>query len=119
MAYIVGVMLLILVAGMIAKYAFDQSVVVEVAGPIHGFLYVLYLLTVIDLALKAKFSVVRTLLVMLTRHHPAAVVRRRALRGPGSSRRAPGTRPRIDSTACQTPSCSSPHRAASAGFDRC
>lgn len=65
MAYIVGVMLLILVAGMIAKYAFDQSVVVEVAGPIHGFLYVLYLLTVIDLALKAKFSVVRTLLVML------------------------------------------------------
>lgn len=65
MAYIVGVMLLILVVGMIAKYAFDSPTLVEVVGPIHGFLYVIYLLTVIDLALKAKFSIVRTLLVML------------------------------------------------------
>lgn len=65
MAYIVGVMLLILVAAMVAKYGFGQSGPVEVVGPIHGFLYVLYLITVIDLALKAKFSVIRTLLVML------------------------------------------------------
>lgn len=37
----------------------------QIAGPIHGFLYVLYLVTVVDLALKAKFSVIKTLLVML------------------------------------------------------
>lgn len=65
MAYVVGVMLLILVVGMIAKYAFDQPTIVEVVGPIHGFLYVIYLITVIDLAVKVKFSVVRTLLVMI------------------------------------------------------
>ncbi|TXH44236.1 MAG: DUF3817 domain-containing protein [Actinobacteria bacterium] len=65
MAYVVGVMLLILVLGMILKYAFDQPTLVQVAGPIHGFLYVIYLITVVDLALKAKFSVVKTLLVML------------------------------------------------------
>ncbi|MDQ1245882.1 MAG: hypothetical protein QG597_249 [Actinomycetota bacterium] len=65
MAYIVGVVLLILTAGMVLKYGFDEPIVVETVGPLHGFLYVLYLLTVIDLALKAKFSVVKTLLVML------------------------------------------------------
>ncbi len=65
MAYVVGVMLLILVFGMIMKYGFDQEVFVEVAGPIHGFLYVIYLVTVIDLAVKAKFSIVYTVLVML------------------------------------------------------
>lgn len=65
MAWIVGVMLLILTAGMVAKYGFDQPIVVETVGPLHGFLYVIYLITVVDLAFKAKFSVVRTLLVML------------------------------------------------------
>lgn len=65
MAWIVGVMLLILTAGMVAKYVFDEPIVVEVVGPIHGFLYVIYLITVVDLAFKAKFSVIRTLLVML------------------------------------------------------
>lgn len=65
MAYVVGVMLLILVLGMILKYGFDLPAVVQIAGPIHGFLYVLYLVTVVDLALKAKFSVIKTLLVML------------------------------------------------------
>ena len=65
MAYIVGVVLLILTVGMVLKYGFDEPIVVEAVGPIHGFLYVLYLITVIDLALKAKFSIVKTLLVML------------------------------------------------------
>jgi integral membrane protein len=65
MAYVVGVVLIILTIGMVLKYGFDEPIVVEAIGPIHGFLYVLYLLTVIDLALKAKFSIVKTLLVML------------------------------------------------------
>lgn len=65
MAWIVGVMLLILTAGMVAKYGFDEPIVVETVGPLHGFLYVIYLITVVDLAFKAKFSVIKTLLVML------------------------------------------------------
>ena len=65
MAWIVGVMLLILTVGMVAKYGFDEPLVVEVIGPVHGFLYVVYLITVVDLAFKAKFSLIRTLLVML------------------------------------------------------
>lgn len=65
MAWIVGVMLLILTVGMVAKYGFGEPIVVETVGPLHGFLYVIYLVTVVDLAFKAKFSLMRTLLVML------------------------------------------------------
>lgn len=65
MAYIVGVVLLILTFGMVLKYGFGNSHVVEIVGPFHGILYVFYLITVIDLGLKAKFSVVKMILVML------------------------------------------------------
>lgn len=65
MAYIVGVVLLILTFGMVLKYGFGEPRVVETVGMFHGFLYVVYLITVIDLATKAKFSLGRTLLVML------------------------------------------------------
>jgi integral membrane protein len=65
MAYVVGVVLLILVGGMVLKYGFDQPIVVETVGPLHGLLYVLYLITVIDLAVKAHFSIIKTVLVML------------------------------------------------------
>ena len=65
MAYIVGVMLLILVVGMFFKYALDNESLIVVAGPIHGFLYVIYLITTVDLALKVKYSIGRTLLIML------------------------------------------------------
>lgn len=65
MAWIVGVMLLLLTAGMVAKYGFGEPIVVEIVSPIHGFLYVVYLITVIDLAVKAKLGAVRAVLVML------------------------------------------------------
>jgi integral membrane protein len=65
MAWIVGVLLLALTLGMVLKYGFGNAHLVEMIGPIHGFLYVIYLITTIDLAVKAKFSVVRTVLVML------------------------------------------------------
>ena len=65
MAYIVGVVLLILTLGMVLKYGFDKPELVETVGMFHGFLYIVYVITVIDLATRAKFSVVKTLLVML------------------------------------------------------
>ena len=56
MAYVVGVMLLLLVVGMVFKYGFDNSTMVSVVAPIHGFLYVVYLLAALNLGLKARWS---------------------------------------------------------------
>jgi integral membrane protein len=56
MAYLVGVMLLILVAEMILKYGFDNPLLGPVVAQIHGFLYVVYLLAALNLGLKARWS---------------------------------------------------------------
>lgn len=65
MAYIVGVVLVIFTAGIILRYGFGNPHLSESLAPIHGFLYVLYLLAVIDLSFKAKFSLLATLLIAL------------------------------------------------------
>lgn len=65
-AYIVGVVLIVLVViGMPLKYLADQPVIVETVGPAHGFLYMVYLVAVFDLARRARWSIGRTALVML------------------------------------------------------
>ena len=53
-----------LASGTLAQTVYIQLLIV-VAGPIHGFLYVIYLITTVDLALKVKYSIGRTLLIML------------------------------------------------------
>ncbi|MPZ80948.1 MAG: DUF3817 domain-containing protein [Actinophytocola sp.] len=65
MAYVVGVGLLVLCLSMIMEYVFDQDQFTAVVGPVHGFLYVVYLLAVVDLALKARWSMKGAVLVML------------------------------------------------------
>ncbi|XVS62924.1 DUF3817 domain-containing protein [Actinosynnema sp. CA-299493] len=65
MAYVVGVGLLLLVVGMIAKYAGGNAGMVQVIGPIHGFLYAVYLVLTVDLALKSRWSIKGTVLVLL------------------------------------------------------
>jgi integral membrane protein len=66
MAYIVGVFLLVLVfVAMPLKYVWHESTMVAIVGPIHGFLYMVYLVTAFDLAVRAKWSFVRTGLVLL------------------------------------------------------
>ncbi|RZS34256.1 integral membrane protein [Herbihabitans rhizosphaerae] len=65
LAYIVGVGLLALVAAMIAKYSADEGQYMRVIGPVHGFLYAVYLVLAIDLALKARWSMKGTVLVLL------------------------------------------------------
>jgi integral membrane protein len=65
MAYIVGVMLLALVAAMVLKYGFGESTGVSIIGPIHGFLYAIYLLVALNLGLKARWSWVYLLGVLL------------------------------------------------------
>jgi integral membrane protein len=57
MAFVVGVALLVLcLVGIPLQYAAGKPQVVAVVGPIHGALYIIYLLTVIDLARRARFS---------------------------------------------------------------
>ncbi|MEU4741636.1 DUF3817 domain-containing protein [Actinosynnema sp. NPDC023658] len=65
MAYVVGVGLLLLVVAMIAKYAGGNAGMVRVVGPVHGFLYAVYLVLTVDLALKARWSIKGTVLVLL------------------------------------------------------
>ena len=67
MAYVVGVMLLVLVVVAIPlKYAAGIPEVSAVVSPVHGFLYIVYLVAIVDLALKARWSLKGTILVMLS-----------------------------------------------------
>ncbi len=55
MADVVGVALVVLVlVGMPLKYLAGQPGVVNVLGPIHGLLYIVYLLTAIDLSRRVR-----------------------------------------------------------------
>ncbi|MCT9928942.1 DUF3817 domain-containing protein [Planotetraspora sp. A-T 1434] len=65
MAYIVGVMLLVLCAGMVVKYGFGSDTMVAVVGPIHGFLYMVYLVAALNLGLKVRWPMRFLLLVLL------------------------------------------------------
>jgi len=66
MAYVVGVWLILLVLVAVPlKYLAHSPTLVRVVGPIHGFLYMVYLVTAVDLAFRARWSPVKTVLVML------------------------------------------------------
>jgi integral membrane protein len=65
-AYIVGVLLLVLACvAMPLKYMADQPGLVAVIAPVHGFAYMVYLVIAFDLAVRAKWTFVRTVLVLL------------------------------------------------------
>jgi integral membrane protein len=64
-AYVVGVGLIILVLiGVPLKYAAGVDGVVAVVGPLHGALYVVYLLLTLDLARRIQLGPVATVIVM-------------------------------------------------------
>lgn len=63
-AWVVGVGLLVLVlVGVPLKYLGHDPRVVEVVGPLHGFLYMAYLLLVADLSYKLRWRPVRIVLI--------------------------------------------------------
>ncbi len=65
-AYIVGVMLLVLLfVAMPLKYLGDNPSAMNVVGPLHGFLYMVYLLATFDLFRRVRWSLPRLLLVAL------------------------------------------------------
>jgi integral membrane protein len=60
MAYTVGVGLIILVfVGIPLQYAAHSPGVVKVVGPIHGALYIVYLLAALDLSRRARFGLLQ------------------------------------------------------------
>jgi len=66
MAYVVGVFLLLLVlVAMPLKYLADNEGPISIIGPMHGFLYMVYLLASLDLAVKSRWSVKKTLWVLI------------------------------------------------------
>ncbi len=57
MAYIVGIGLIILVfVGVPLQYGANKPQVVSIVGPIHGFLYIVYLVAGADLARRGKWT---------------------------------------------------------------
>ena len=65
MAYFTGVMLLCLCVAIILQVTKDQQKPVEIFGAIHGYGYLLYLIAATDLAWRARWSLVKTVLVLL------------------------------------------------------
>ncbi len=65
MAYVVGIGLLLLVVAMLFKYVGDSTGMIKLVGPVHGFLYAIYLVIAVDLGLKSRWSIKGTILVLL------------------------------------------------------
>ncbi|SDH72611.1 DUF3817 domain-containing protein [Nonomuraea jiangxiensis] len=65
LAYVVGVMLLVLCVAMVLRYGFGEASISKIVAPIHGGLYMIYLLTVMNLGMKARWSWPYMLGVML------------------------------------------------------
>lgn len=64
LAWITGIWLLVLTAEVIAKYGFDQDQYGWV-GVVHGWVYFVYLLLTLDLAVKVRWKPVHTVLTVL------------------------------------------------------
>lgn len=65
LAYVVGVMLLILCVAMVLRYGFGLEEMSKIIAPIHGGLYMIYLITVMNLGMKARWNWPYMLGVML------------------------------------------------------
>lgn len=64
-AMVTGVGLLVLVVAMVVRYGFDSPQLSQVYSPIHGVLYMAYLVLAVDLGIRARWSVKGILLVLL------------------------------------------------------
>lgn len=75
MAYVTGVLLVLLTIGMFGKYVLDiegAESFTSVVSIAHGWLYVVYLVFAFDLGSKAKWPVRRQLWVLLAGTVPTA-----------------------------------------------
>ena len=65
MAYVVGVMLLLLVGGMLLKYVFHVIESTSILAIGHGWLYMIYVLLALDLCFRMRWSFPRILFVVI------------------------------------------------------
>ncbi|AUS80529.1 DUF3817 domain-containing protein [Actinoalloteichus sp. AHMU CJ021] len=66
LAFVTGVCLLILVlVAMPLRYLAEHDLVMTIIGPVHGFAYMVYLVFAFDLAMKCRWSIKGTVLVLL------------------------------------------------------
>lgn len=65
LAYVVGVALLVLTVAVVIEIASGDRAMVEVVGPIHGFLYIGYLVLAFDLSRRMRWPLERTVLILL------------------------------------------------------
>ncbi|KQV23684.1 MULTISPECIES: DUF3817 domain-containing protein [unclassified Kitasatospora] len=76
LAYVTGVLLILLTLGVIGKYALDVSgaaAFTQVVSVAHGWLYVVYLVLAFDLGSKAKWPMGKLAWVLLAGTIPTAV----------------------------------------------
>lgn len=64
-AYVVGTALLALTAAVVVQVTTHDETMVKIIGPIHGFLYMGYLVLAYDLARRVGWPIGRTVLVLL------------------------------------------------------
>jgi integral membrane protein len=64
-AYVVGVFLLLLTVATVLDLGWHQPAMASVVGPIHGVLYMVYLVLTFNLAVRARWPWKYTVLVML------------------------------------------------------
>ena len=65
MAWLAGIGLILLCINMYLRYVLDVETVLNVVPRVHGFVYIGYLITVVDLATRMKWSWTRGLIVAL------------------------------------------------------
>ena len=83
MAFVVGVMLLVLVGIAVPlQYAAGKPALEHVVGPAHGALYIVYLITAANLARRARFTLWQLVAVVMAGFVPglAFVVEHRTTR---------------------------------------
>jgi integral membrane protein len=95
MAYATGVLLVVLVfVAMPMKYIGDDDSLVGVVGVIHGWLYLAYVITALQLALQARWAIGKTVLVALAGTVPLAsfFAERKVVRDLAAASSGPGQR---------------------------
>jgi integral membrane protein len=82
MAVVVSVALFVLLFGMVLRYGFDSEGFSKAYSPVHGLLYIVYLVAVVDHSRRAAWSLLRTVGVMVAGAVPVLsyLVERRVVR---------------------------------------
>ncbi|MEZ5212066.1 MULTISPECIES: DUF3817 domain-containing protein [unclassified Gordonia (in: high G+C Gram-positive bacteria)] len=64
LAWVTGIWLLVLCVEMILNYGF-QNQALQWVGPVHGAIYFVYLLMTLDLAMKVRWSLPKTIITLI------------------------------------------------------